>query len=130
MFCFKCGASMPDESQVCSQCGAEVKNAPQLAAIPPSQVSSWTQPGMPQPYTFRPPTDGKAVASMVFVVLGILCVWGVFGVPAVILGHLAKASIGKSVGRLKGEGMVMAGLIMGYFSIGLGALLLVAIIVP
>jgi hypothetical protein len=70
------------------------------------------------------------VASTVFGILGILCFWGVFGVPAVILGHLAKASIGRSTGRLKGEGMAMAGLIMGYFSIGLGVLLLVAIIVP
>ena len=128
MFCFKCGASLSEGSQACPQCGAELKDAPQPPALPSTQVPGWTQPGMPNPYAFRPPTDGKAIASMVFGILGILCFWGVFGVPAVILGHLAKSSIDRSTGRLKGEGMAMAGLIMGYLSVGLGALFLIGFI--
>ena len=123
MFCFKCGASLPEGSQTCSQCGAEQKDAPQPPAVPAPQVPGWTQP-----QAFQPPTDGKAIASLVFGILGILCFWGIFGVPAVILGHLAKAGIGKSMGRLKGEGMAMAGLIIGYLSIGIGVLFLIAVI--
>src|SRR5262249_463641 len=102
MFCFKCGASMPDGFQACPQCGAEVKNAPQPSPAPaPPQTPAWNQPGLTHPYAVQPPTDGKAVASLVFGILGILCFWGVLGVPAVILGHLAKSSISKSMGRLK-----------------------------
>src|SRR5262249_29549334 len=130
MFCFKCGASMPDASPVCTQCGAEVKNAPQPQAIPQPQASTWSQPGMAQPYRVDPPTAGKALASMIFGIVGMLCFWGVLGIPAVILGHLAKSSISKSMGRLKGEGMATAGLVMGYLNIALGILVVIAIVVP
>src|SRR5262249_50359761 len=130
MFCFRCGASMPDASPVCTQCGAEVKNAPQPVAVPQSQVSPWSQPGVAQPYRVEPPTDGKALASMIFGIVGMLCFWGVLGIPAVILGHLAKSSISKSMGRLKGEGMATAGLVMGYLNIALGVLIVIAIVVP
>jgi hypothetical protein len=67
---------------------------------------------------------------MILGILGLLCFWGVAGVPAVILGHLSKADIKKSAGRLQGEGMATAGLITGYVSIGLGVLFLAAIFIP
>jgi competence protein ComGC len=55
---------------------------------------------------------------MVLGVLSISILLSVFaGIPAVILGHLSWASIRRSKGRLKGEGMAMAGLIMGYLSL-------------
>ena len=66
---------------------------------------------------------------MVFGILGIFCFWIGLGIPAVILGHLAKSSISKSTGRLKGDGMAMAGLVMGYLSISLTVLVLSASIV-
>jgi Domain of unknown function (DUF4190) len=130
MFCFGCGASMPDGSPVCTQCGAEARNAPQPPVMPQSQVPGWSQPGMAQPYRLEPPTDGKAMASMIFGIVGMLCFWGVLGIPAVILGHLGRASISKSMGRLKGEGMATAGLVMGYLNIVLGILLVIAIVLP
>jgi len=51
--------------------------------------------------------------------LGILSiVLSIFvGIPAVILGHLSRASIRSSQGRLKGDGMATAGLITGYISV-------------
>ena len=56
--------------------------------------------------------------SMVLGVLSISILLSIFaGIPAVILGHLSWASIRRSKGRLKGEGMAMAGLIMGYLSL-------------
>lgn len=72
----------------------------------------------------RSETDIKAVLSLF---LGILSfVLSVFtGIPAVILGHISRASIRKSAGRLKGEGMALGGLIMGYVSLFLVPVLLV-----
>jgi hypothetical protein len=67
---------------------------------------------------------------MILGILGLLCFWGVAGVPAVILGHLSKADIKKSAGRLQGEGMATAGLITGYISIAFGVLFLAAIFIP
>jgi competence protein ComGC len=46
------------------------------------------------------------------------------GIPAVILGHLSRAAIRKSGGQLKGEGMALGGLIMGYISVFLVPVLL------
>jgi hypothetical protein len=63
-------------------------------------------------------TDGKAVASLILGIASIaFCFSFIAGIPAVILGHLAKSNIAKSMGRLKGDGMATAGLIMGYISI-------------
>jgi len=68
-------------------------------------------------------------------ILGILAIFplGIFAaIPAVILGHISKSSIARSMGRLKGEGMALAGLILGYASIALIPLVLIiaAIAIP
>jgi hypothetical protein len=67
---------------------------------------------------------------MIFGILGLTCFWGIAGLPAVILGHMAKSSIRRSMGQLRGAGMATAGVVMGYVSIALTALFAVAIIVP
>src|SRR5260370_8082772 len=58
----------------------------------------------------------------------VLC--GIAGIPAIILGHLGLSKIKKSNGQLKGEGLALAGLIMGYFSLVLTLLFVAAIAVP
>jgi hypothetical protein len=63
-------------------------------------------------------------------IFGLLCLWGIAGVPAVILGHLSKADIKKSAGRLQGDGIATVGLITGYVSIALAVLFFAAIFIP
>jgi hypothetical protein len=46
----------------------------------------------------------------------LLCLNVLSGIPAIILGHMSRSSIRKSKGRLKGGGMALTGLILGYFS--------------
>jgi type II secretory pathway pseudopilin PulG len=90
-------------------------------------------PITPAEYGQELKTEGKATASMILGILSITCFWIFAGIPAVILGHLAKSSIAKSMGRLKGDGMATAGLIMGYASIALGLpviLIIAAIAIP
>jgi len=60
-----------------------------------------------------------AVVSLVFGILGLVCTGPVTAIPAVICGHIAKSRIRKSGGTLQGEGMALAGLIMGYVGIAL-----------
>ena len=65
------------------------------------------------------PTSGLATASMVLGILGLLGGWCVFGIPcalAVLFGHLALAETKK--GHKSGNGMAVAGLVMGYIVIG------------
>lgn len=128
MFCYKCGTAMAEDTAVCPQCGAAVAEAPQVPPPPAAPSQSWPAPQ--QQYWQAARTDGKATASMVLGILGLLCFWGIAGVPAVILGHLSKADIKKSGGRLQGEGMATTGLITGYVSIALGVLFFAAILIP
>ncbi len=157
MFCFKCGASMPDESTVCPKCAAPVQAEPPPATaqptIPaPASTSAWLNvppapqqhtpqpqnPSQAQPYRgqYQPPsvqqTDGKATASLVLGILSLLCFSILAGIPAIILGHMSKANIRRSMGRLKGDGMATAGLVMGYISASAIPLILIiaAIAIP
>jgi len=76
-----------------------------------------------------PPTSGLAIASLVCGILAILssCVYigVVFGIPAVICGHLALKSLKDPQVVKGGGGMAMAGLICGY----LGSLISIGLIV-
>ena len=70
-------------------------------------------------------TDAKAIWSLVLGILSITCFWVLTGIPAIILGHLSRSAIRQSMGRLKGEGMALAGLVFGYISVALVPVLLI-----
>ena len=152
MLCFKCGASMPEDSTVCPECSTPVQTAPappppaqQQGNVPnpaatsaflnapaaPSQYSP-QYPPQAQPYQRYQPqqTDGGAIASMVLGIASIvLCLSFIAGIPAIILGHISLSKIKKSMGRLKGEGMALTGLILGYISLPF-ILIIAAIAIP
>jgi type II secretory pathway pseudopilin PulG len=77
-----------------------------------------TPGGQPQMAVAPQGTSGLAIASLICGILVFLTV-GLTGLPAVILGHLGLSKIKKSGGTLKGGGMAIAGLIMGYLGFGL-----------
>jgi len=54
---------------------------------------------------------------MILGILSMLCFSFLTGIPAIILGHISRSNIRKSMGRLKGDGMALAGLVMGYISV-------------
>src|SRR5207302_195221 len=74
-------------------------------------------------------TSGKAVASLI---LGILsfCLPVILGIPAIILAILGLRDINRSQGRLKGQGLaiagiitaVLGGLVLGPIAVGVGLL--------
>ena len=70
--------------------------------------------------TERTRSNSLAVASLV---LGILWLFWIGSVMAVIFGHLAHGQIDASHGTQVGRGMATAGLVLGY--IGVGILILV-----
>ena len=112
--------------------------APAMATPPVAndvalQVSAPT-PHPPQPIQYQSPyaqpqaTNGLAIASLVLGIIGLptFC-WYVPGILAVVFGHLARQQIRRSKGT--GEGLALAGLIMGYISIGLGTAYLIFIVI-
>jgi hypothetical protein len=61
-----------------------------------------------------PPTNGLAVGSLVCGILEFFTL-GVAGIPAVILGHMARGQI-KRTGE-RGDGMAITGLVLGWMAI-------------
>lgn len=61
----------------------------------------------------RKPWSGLAIASLAGGVLS-LGLGFLTGIPAVICGHLGRARIRKAGGGLRGKGMALAGLVLGY----------------
>ncbi|BBX86444.1 DUF4190 domain-containing protein [Mycolicibacterium aubagnense] len=78
-------------------------------------------PGMmPMGYAPVPKTNGLAIASLVCSLLG-LATCAATSILGVIFGHLAKSQI-KQSGE-EGEGMALAGLIVGYIGLAIFALI-------
>jgi hypothetical protein len=66
---------------------------------------------------------------MVSLICGLLFFVPFLFVAAIVFGHLAMSEIGRSAGRLKGQGIAMAGLVLGYLWIaGIPIILMIAAI--
>lgn len=72
-------------------------------------------------------TSVLAVVSLVFGILGWTLLPFLGGIVAVICGHLARGEIRRTPDQLEGDGMAVAGLVLGYSSLVLGLLFLLAI---
>lgn len=146
------GHALPDGASFCPQCGSPAPAAtPAPAPVPPPPPESYPPPppayaqvvappyaqqNLPQqpgasypagaPYPYQPvatgrSTNGLAIASMV---LGIIWVYWLGSVLALIFGFIALNQIGKR--NEGGRGMAIAGIVLGF--IGLGVLILVIIL--
>lgn len=107
MFCMRCGATNPDDGQYCVNCGTSL----QAPASPPVGANVPPAVGSGVGYTSASETSGKAVASLI---CGILFFFFPTAIAAIVLGHLGLSEIRKSAGRLRGHGMAVAGLVLGY----------------
>ena len=56
---------------------------------------------------------GSAIASTVLGILSLICLF-LTGLPAIAAGHMARRQIRRSGGAYSGDGLAVAGLIMGY----------------
>jgi type IV pilus assembly protein PilA len=113
LFCSGCGNNVAADERFCRVCGKEL---PVPAAMPPAMDA-------------HAETSGKAIASLV---CGLFLFAFPFSLLAIIFGHISLSEIRKSAGRLKGEGLAITGLVLGY--VGVAAipfiLIIAAIAIP
>ena len=83
-----------------------------------------TVPGTGYPVAPSRTTNGYAIASMV---LGILWVWWLGSVLALVFGYVAKNQIDRSNGMESGRGMAIAGIVLGWVGVGFLVLGIVAV---
>lgn len=92
---------------------------------PPAQPSP-APPGYPPagyvPYPVPTRTNGFAIASLV---LGIVWVYWIGSILALVFGYIAKNQIDRSGGTQTGRGMAIAGIVLGWIGV---AVLLVLIV--
>jgi hypothetical protein len=75
-----------------------------------SQWSEHSAPAGPPPPVYVGGTDGMAIASLVTALVGI-------PIAPIILGHMARTRIRESGGFKTGDGLAIAGLVIGYIQL-------------
>lgn len=63
------------------------------------------------------PTSALAIVSLVFGILGWTVLPGVGAIVAVVTGHLARAEIRRAVDGMEGDGLALAGLVLGWLAL-------------
>jgi hypothetical protein len=103
-------------------CSAEFGSDEQSASVPAWALDDDTADR--DSYEPRAPltTNGLAIASMV---LGIVWLYGVGSILALVFGYIAKNQVDLSGGRQAGRGMAIAGIVLGW--VGVGVVILVSI---
>jgi len=83
-----------------------------------------------QPYPARPSsTSALAIASLVCGIAGWTVLPFIGGIVAIICGHMARGEIRRAPpGSMEGNGMAVAGLVLGYAQMALFVLVIVAIV--
>jgi Domain of unknown function (DUF4190) len=74
------------------------------------------------------PTSTTAIISLVSGILGWTLLPFLGSVAAIVCGHMARAEIRRSNGMIDGDGMAIAGLILGWLSVALAILSVLAIV--
>ena len=73
----------------------------------------------PQMVVAQTQDDTCAILGLVFGILSLAGIGILASIPAIILGHVARKNIRASGGRLSGQGMATAGMVLGWISCGL-----------
>ncbi len=119
MFCSRCGTTIAEGAYFCPKCGADNS----AGAIAPDGTQPAGVVAGPQQ------TSGLAIGSLI---CGLVPFFLITPIAAVILGHISLSQIKHSAGRLKGKGLAIAGLVLGYATIALlpFVLIIAAIAIP
>ena len=122
MNCGRCGGVVGMGAKFCPSCGAPfgATGVSVTGRAPdPYQPPAPAHPALPQT------TNGLAIAGMV---LGILWVWWVGSILALVFGYVSKGQIEASAGRQGGRGMAIAAIVLGWVGVGIFSLFMLSML--
>ena len=140
MFCPQCGAPNEDDGVFCGNCGAVLNpdDAPieqeegfqeqPLEEVVPLELDAPPPPPPPPPPATRlssgptPATSGMAIASLVLGIGGVTVLPLIGSILALIFGYMARKDIRQRPTEVTGEGLAMAGIVLGWISVVLAVL--------
>ncbi len=101
--------------------------------MPPFSPYGAGPPFLPAQPPSRPPgggNDGRAVAALVLGILSVTCLGVGFlaGIPAIVLGAVARKDIERWQGARSGKGLAAAGIVTGLFGTGLSLVVLLVLL--
>lgn len=150
--CPNCGNEVPDKARLCAHCSTPLPETvePPLAPPPPTpemQAEAQLQAQVGQPLQPHPgtvagqavqafpgqqvivrKTEGKAVASLVCGILGIVVCPIILSIVAIVLSRQSSKAIKDSGGMLEGEGLATWGLVTGIIGLVLGIAQIILVI--
>jgi hypothetical protein len=100
MYCPTCGTENPKGATTCQACGDPIQVT--IAAVPP--------------------TNNLAIFSLVASILGWVAAPVIGHIAGIVLGHIARNEIAHSGGTQGGDGLALAGLVVGYAGLALSIL--------
>jgi hypothetical protein len=141
VFCGNCGAVL--DAEAASEIEAQGGPAEDTAGSPgtegageemPEEQAVASPPSPPPPP--RPParhyapaaagagvpTSGLAIASLVLGIGGVTILPLLGSIVAIVLGYMARNDIRRRPGEVTGEGLALAGIVLGWISVGLAVL--------
>jgi hypothetical protein len=106
---------------------AEAEAPSEEEAFPMEERSLAPAPPAPPPppvveYATSPQTSGLAIASLVMGIVGWTLLPLVGSILAIIFGYAARRDIRRRPDELTGEGMAIAGLVLGWIMVGLSVI--------
>ena len=102
-------------------------SAPAPSYAPPAAGGYGYPPsGTPYGYTQVPKNNGLAIAAMVCSFF--FWIYGLGAILGIVFGFIARSQIKQSNGTQRGEGMALAGIIIGFAGIVIGIVLIIIIV--